>query len=174
MSATNRGKRLDATGRDLYETPAHTTESLLPVLANTLPPGAHIIEPCAGNGAISRVLSRAGYDVTSGDIHPSPTFEVTPCDARKVPSLRALALDRTRRPTKGRVSAVVTNPPYSQVGEILPRVLEAYPGVPVWMLLRLGWLEPAQCSRHRWLAVPGQWHPACCRRQPEKLHGGQR
>ena len=50
---------------DLYETPSEATEALL--RAEGWPP-SRIWEPCAGRGAISRVLARAGHTVISHDI----------------------------------------------------------------------------------------------------------
>ena len=54
---------------DLYETPAAATEALL--RAEAWPP-SRIREPCAGGGAISRVLAKAGHTVVSHDIAACP------------------------------------------------------------------------------------------------------
>jgi hypothetical protein len=55
-------------GNDLYETPACAIQTLLRV--ENLP---HFIwEPCAGRGAISRELSKAGRFVMADDLHAYP------------------------------------------------------------------------------------------------------
>lgn len=55
-STADTGQRNDF---DFYETPAFMTRSLLHY--HPLPSGSRILEPCAGDGAISRVLQAAGY-----------------------------------------------------------------------------------------------------------------
>src|SRR5262249_28924669 len=50
---------------DFYATPPEATRALLPLIANW---PKEILEPCCGDGAISKVLAAAHYDVLSSDI----------------------------------------------------------------------------------------------------------
>jgi hypothetical protein len=65
MNSGARRHALIERGADLYESPACATETLLRV--ERLP--LSIWEPCAGRGAISRILQAAGHFVTSSDLH---------------------------------------------------------------------------------------------------------
>ena len=53
---------------DFYETPPEATQALLYQL--DLPRRTRFWEPACGDGAISRVLQRNGYDVWSSDLRP--------------------------------------------------------------------------------------------------------
>jgi len=52
---------------DYWPTPAHAVESLL---ASCPPPSATVVEPCAGDGAIARVLLAYGYRVVAHELQP--------------------------------------------------------------------------------------------------------
>jgi hypothetical protein len=69
-----------------------------------------LLEPCAGDGAISILLQRAGYDVTSFDIrdHGLPGCQL--CDYFKL----------TPPPE---VEGVVTNPPYLKARQFLEKAI---------------------------------------------------
>lgn len=51
-------------GVDFYQTPTWAIEKLLEVVTFE----GNILEPCSGNGAISKVLEEHGYNVVSQDI----------------------------------------------------------------------------------------------------------
>ncbi|CAH2604863.1 conserved protein of unknown function [Rhodovastum atsumiense] len=89
----------DRKGRDFYATPAWVTEALLRHVRFR----GRVWEPCCGTGAITTVLQRHGYEVTSTDIADhgfgTPGIDFLGCGA--VP-------DGCR--------ALVTNPPYGDTG----------------------------------------------------------
>ena len=58
----------DDRGLDPYFTPPEATQSLLEIEKDQIPRTGVIWEPAAGNGAISSVLSHAGYTVFASDI----------------------------------------------------------------------------------------------------------
>ena len=84
--------------RDLYATPDWVTEALLRHAQFR----GRVWEPCCGAGAITTVMQRRGYDVTSTDIADhgfgAPGIDFLSCQA---------ARDGCR--------SIVTNPPYGDV-----------------------------------------------------------
>jgi hypothetical protein len=78
---------------DFYETPYSMTEQLLQVV--DLSDMNTILEPAAGNGAIVRVLQRAGFNVTAYDQETDFLTE------------------------QGHYDCVLTNPPYSLAGQFV-------------------------------------------------------
>ncbi len=117
---------LAARGDDLYETPAVATEALLRVE----PLAGLIWEPCAGRGAIARVLRAAGHHVVTQDLVAYEGADAgieTPIDF----------LMETRAPEG--CAAIVTNPPYKLADAFVRRGLLLAPRVIV--LLRLMALE---------------------------------
>lgn len=103
-------------GRDLYETPSVAVRALLRV--EKLP--RRIWEPADGNGAISRVLRRAGHRVATSDIARGVDF-----------------LTSERMPKQSR--AIVTNPPFQLASKFAAHAVMLSPYVA--MLMRLGFLE---------------------------------
>ncbi|QIG93836.1 MULTISPECIES: class I SAM-dependent methyltransferase [Bradyrhizobium] len=103
-------------GRDLYETPSVAVYALLSV--EKLP--RRIWEPADGNGAISRVLRRAGHRVATSDIARGRDFLIS----ERMPKL-----------TRG----IVTNPPFQIAARFAAHAIELSPYVA--MLMRLGFLE---------------------------------
>ena len=85
----------DRRGHDLYATPDWVTEALLRHVEFR----GQVWEPCCGTGAITTVLQRHGYDVTSTDIadHGFGTPRVNFLSCQSVPE---------------GCRALVTNPPY--------------------------------------------------------------
>lgn len=130
MSATNRGS--ERRENDFYETPEWCTRAFLHH-AVAVVPRAHdqglIWEPCAGSGAISRVLRdmyrRAA--IVEMDAHPL-NDKVSLGDAR-TDSLPQ------------RVDLAITNPPYSHALEIAENLIMHSDTVA--LLLRLNWLASA-------------------------------
>lgn len=113
-------------GSDLYETPPEATRALM--RAVVLP--RHVWEPCAGRGAIRRVLAEAGHSVVAEDLVPyeGADSEVVPC----------IDFLMTRTPPEG-VKAIVTNPPYMLANAFIRHGLAL--GLPFYALLRLAALE---------------------------------
>lgn len=133
MSAAGRGGARAAL--DFYSTPAWVTETLLAKLENV--PEGSILDPCAGDGSILRLLGERGYG-----------FELDPERAAKC---RESGLPITNRDALSDTTwtdfadkppaAVIMNPPYSLSEAFVRRALsEVRPGGTVAVLLRLGWL----------------------------------
>lgn len=121
-----------ARGADHYETPEACTRALLAV--ERLPAG--VWEPCAGRGAISRVLAATGRRVVSSDLLAYPGADpgiTTPVDFLTV-----------HRAPDG-VEAIVTNPPFMLADKMIAHGLSLVPRVIVF--LRLAALEGAGRSR---------------------------
>jgi len=91
---------------DLYETPAWVTEALLPHLPQM--DDCPVWEPAAGTGAMVSVLRKAGFLTVGTDIETGVDF------------LR-VGVPPTPR---GRIGAVVTNPPYSLATKFIERALQ--------------------------------------------------
>lgn len=108
----------DRDANDFYPTDRRWTELLL---RNMKLPD-HITEPCAGDGAISKVLVNNGHQVISSDISPRfdacvqlDAFDIAPC------------------------SCIVTNPPYGIAPKLIPSLI--LKSDLVCLLLRLNYLE---------------------------------
>lgn len=111
---------------DLHETHPIAVQSLLRV--EELSP--FIWEPCAGRGAISRVLLEAGYHVKATDLvsyEGADSYIETSIDF----------LMEMRAPAKG--CTIVTNPPYKLADQFIRHGLKL--GCPVIVLLRLMAIE---------------------------------
>lgn len=93
-----------------------------------------ILEPCCGNGAISRALLDAGYSVISRDLHDWG-YGDTGIDFLTAPPLDC--------------GAVVTNPPFKLASEFVLRSLECVRKSQgkVAILNRIAWLESAKRKR---------------------------
>ena len=114
---------------DLYETPAAATAALL--RAEGWPPSRRW-EPCAGRGAISRVLAKAGHTVVSHDIAAYPGADPD------------IEVDRDFFNTVDvpiGVERIVTNPPFKDANRFIRHGLKL--GCEVYVLLRLMALEGA-------------------------------
>ena len=127
---------------DFYPTPGQLTLALLDLHSFV---GWHglptVFEPCAGDGAISRVMQECGEFrlVDTADIDPGQPVRLT--------------MDATDQKAWSRVPLydwVISNPPYKQASQILPLALASC-RVGMAMLLRLSYLEPCQ-DRAQWLA----------------------
>lgn len=135
-------------GANLYETPECMTRALCELEA--LP--RCVWEPSAGKGRMSRVLKAYGHDVIASDLVDYP--------GRDVGIIPGLDFFKAAKPAA--VDAIVTNPPYQ--GDLTPKFVEHALtfGVPVFMLLRLLFLEgskPRRCKiidqhlEHVWLGL---------------------
>lgn len=120
---------------DFYATPAWMTRALI----RRVSIAGSVLEPCAGDDSIAHVF-RAFRDVgavVTNDIDPSrtPTFRE---DVTTDAGWRALP----------ECAWTITNPPFDQANQIVPRAVARLAGAPVSngvaMLLRLSWLEPTE------------------------------
>lgn len=134
---------------DYYVTPEWVTAAIVP----HLPRGQVALDPCAGDGAILRVLVAAPYRTLVG-------FENNvrrASDASDVdPSLHILTVDALGAESWGAFDVCVMNPPFRHAHAFVARALvEALPQrATVAALLRLGFLA----SRKR--AALHRAHPA--------------
>ncbi len=111
---------------DFYETPRKLTK----ILFDNCPfIEGRIIEPCAGNYAISNYLKEKGYEVHATDIVQGDFKDATQTDYWKN---EAKNFDWT-----------ITNPPFNQATTILEKAL-IFSRLGVAMLLRLTFLEPCK------------------------------
>ena len=134
MSSTKRGSaRSDL---DHYDTPKYTIQSLLDVHSIRYP----VLEPCAGNLAISNML-------TEGVVYTNDINELSPAK-RNVDYL-----DKTGFRFFG-YKTIITNPPFNIAQQIIERALEdVHEGGEVIMLLRLNFLG-ANIRKQFWQDVP--------------------
>lgn len=114
---------------DLRETPPEATRAL--IRTGELDKYRVLFEPCAGKGAISRVLKGGGWRVVALDLiaYPGADKDVEP-DRDFFAPINTVYLE-----------AIVTNPPYRWADDFIRRGLEL--GLPVFVLLRLMALEGA-------------------------------
>lgn len=129
---TNR--RTVAQGADFYPTPAWATEALL---AYETFEGT-IWEPACGDGAMSKVLERAGYMVSSSDLHDY---------GYGTPGVDFLT-HRSFQPDN-----IVTNPPFNLAESFVKQGL-AHVQNKLCLLLRLAFLESATRYRSIYSITP--------------------
>lgn len=136
MSSTNRGSaRSDL---DQYDTPKHTIQSLLDVHRIRYP----VLEPCAGNLAISNMIERHPTEVVTNDVNIDSPSE-----------LHYDYLDRDGFRYYG-FSTIITNPPFNIAQEIIERAIgDVIIGGEVIMLLRLNFLGTIKRKRF-WKYAP--------------------
>lgn len=113
---------------DLYETPACATEALL----RHVPLPNRIWEPCAGRGAISRLLKATGRHVVAQDLNAYPG-----ADSDITPRIDFL-MERAPPPS---IDCIVTNPPFKIGDKFIRHGLSL--GCDVIVLLRLMAIEGA-------------------------------
>lgn len=106
---------------DFYRTPEWATKALLDVEDFE----GEVLEPCCGDGAISKLLEEAGYEVVSSDLRRD-------AEVYGEKGVDVLSLDHANN--------VVTNPPYAIDEKVVEHCLSIATGK-VAMLLRLGFLE---------------------------------
>lgn len=119
---------------DWYPTETWATQELL----QRVPLRGLILEPCVGDGAISKELVARGHTVLTNDLDSQWPAD-THCDARELRFWNEIHVDW-----------VVTNPPFSVAHEILPGAQRCVKKG-VAMLLRITYLEPCE-GRAGWLA----------------------
>jgi hypothetical protein len=138
----------DGDGRkdhDFYETPEFQTRALLdrvPAIRNA----ATILEPCAGRGAIAKLLAANSLVVTN-----EPYQEHTPSFRSTMQADATAARFWTRMPFEFKFDWVITNPPFNLAHQIIPLAYE-HAGIGIAFLLRITWFEPTS-NRADWLAA---------------------
>lgn len=114
---------------DLYPTPVDCTYSLLPHIADLLPPEAYVLEPACADGQMVRPLEEFGYNVTGYDLRPGVKGGEGGVDF----------LDASRFPKPiVPFDAVITNPPFAIAEAFIRRALEVAP-VAVMLLKAQYW-----------------------------------
>ena len=136
MSSKGRGEKLDPSGLDDYPTPAWCVHRLLEAWSPKL---GSWVEPCAGSGNLVRAVDMCVEGETrwtAYEINPHRHAELV-CDVRRAvlgDFLRVGLVDLG-------VTAVITNPPYTQAQLFVEQCRSLYPEAEVVMLLRAGFLE---------------------------------
>ncbi len=142
MSSTNRGN--SHSGTDFYVTPPEAVHALLDELGII---GYHILEPCAGNGSIVRVLrEKFGktkiIDAVEIRTEESDNLMKAGADAVLISDFKELDLSHPAP------SFIITNPPFSSAQEIIEHCFEiAGRDTEIAMLLRLGFLASGERSK---------------------------
>jgi hypothetical protein len=126
-----RGRFLER-GYDLRETPPEATRAL--IRTGCLDQYRVLFEPCAGKGAISRVLTAGGWRVYARDLIAYPG-----ADADVGPEVNFF------NSTPSIYDAIVTNPPYRWADDFIRHGIFKLK-LPVYVLLRLMALEGANRS----------------------------
>lgn len=120
---------------DAYMTPEFAVTELLKRLP--LVPGATVLEPCSGDGAIAVALIGHGCDVVTNDIDLNRPADM--CEDAANPEFW-FGVDK---------DWIITNPPFNKASTIIPLAYErARKGIA--MLLRYSYLEPCD-DRGEWL-----------------------
>ncbi|GKU24337.1 hypothetical protein CFOLD11_11630 [Clostridium folliculivorans] len=107
---------------DCYETPKWAVDCLLRREAFE----GVILEPCCGQGAISKVLKDYGYGVISSDIRDSEQI-----DGEKGKDI--FSINKV-------FNNIITNPPYSNINDVIKHFSRIY-NKKMALLLRLSFLE---------------------------------
>lgn len=146
---------------DFYATPPWVTRALIPHLPRI---SGQVWEPAAGDGAMARVLSEAGYNVICSDLHlPKDAGSLWP--NKEAPS-------QVRVPGVGPIwkrdfldhyaltdpDAIITNPPFSVAQQFVERAIELTAprrGV-VAMLLSTDWGH-ARSRKHLFSDCKAYW-----------------
>lgn len=119
---------------DFYPTPPGMTKKLLECITIN----GRIIEPCAGDGAIAKLLPGC----VTNDLYPRPEYA---CDY----NLDAAKPEDWEKLAEEGIDWVVTNPPFENAPEIIPLAFQ-HATVGLAALLRLSYLEPCK-DRADWL-----------------------
>jgi hypothetical protein len=116
---------------DFYETPAFQARALLAHVPIT----GSVLEPCAGLGAITRVLGQCAAISTIVQNEPYQNY-------RSADFTRDATLPSSWK-LFPKVDWVITNPPFKLADQIVPLAYE-HARVGVAFLLRLSWFEPTK------------------------------
>ena len=145
---------IDATEKDarLYRTPAWVTEAILPRLTVHLAGNGsaetYALEPCAGDGAIVKVLLAHGYDVEAVEMEQARADAMSAlCIDAHCGDVREVIDDHNdcdygRTPEWVEFDLVITNPPFASACAIWEACWECLrPGGQIAFLNRLSWLS---------------------------------
>lgn len=138
MSATKRSDvRVEM---DFYRTEPWVTGVILDELAPRV--GARVYEPCAGDGAIVRVLLKRGFVVEAVELHPGRYASLNTLEAHAGGFLLdAVQGDVLVYEPVDRPDVIITNPPYSIAQKVAERCLSIVkPEGTVALLLPLDFL----------------------------------
>lgn len=115
---------------DLYPTPEHAVLPLLP----HLPKGSYYAEPCAGDGALIRILQKHGHKcVAAYDVEPRHKI---------VQQADAVFLNKE---DMRRANFVITNPPWGR--HVVHQIIErSFFWGPTWLLMDADWAHTKQAA----------------------------
>lgn len=102
---------------DFYPTPVDVTLALTELVHSKIY-GRVVWEPCAGDGAMARILAARGASVLASDISPRQPDVTKPFFEGKINKLDFLQAKRLPDP----VRAVITNPPFNLAVPIIEHV----------------------------------------------------
>jgi hypothetical protein len=141
VSATGRGA--DRRPDDFYSTPGWVTRAILPFLPLT----GDVLDPCAGDGAILREISKHTR-ARNLDIEPRG-IELDGGRAAACEAEHACKHEDALYTGWGEPSLIITNPPYSLALAFVVRALKVITpqGGTVAMLLRLAWLASLERAK---------------------------
>lgn len=131
---------------DWYPTPRHT---ILSLLDECPPPPGLVIEPCAGDGAVVRVLLERGYQVSAVELRKECFAELMELCPTTIGDW--LVIGRTW-PLPEPPYSIVTNPPFSIAREFAEACLATQARY-VALLLRIN-VEASNPWRKFWEAHP--------------------
>lgn len=115
---------------DLYQTPE---EAVLPLLKH-IPKGSYYAEPCAGDGALIKILHKHGH-------HCVAAYDVEPRH-KSVQQADAVFLNKD---DMKRASVVITNPPWGR--DALHQIIErSFFWGPTWLLFDADWMHTHQAA----------------------------
>ena len=139
MPSTTKTIRREA---DFYETPEWCTRALMESLEIDIALSHKIVEPCAGNGAISRVIKEYVPKCTlvQYELNKNKKLEQYG-DVTFGDFLKNVRKDRD-------VNYVITNPPFTYSQEFIDACRTNYPNAEIIMLLPFSFLGSAK--RHDW------------------------
>lgn len=146
MPSTTKTKRREA---DFYETPEWCTRLLLDTFK--LAP-IKVVEPCAGHGAISRVIKEYFPKCTlvQYELHKNKKLQKYG-DVTFGDFLKNVRYDED-------VSMVITNPPFTYSQEFIETCRTNYPNAKIIMLLPFSFLGSAKRWRFWVLNKPNKFH----------------
>jgi hypothetical protein len=138
----------DRSSTDFYPTPENVTIALMGYL--DLPKTTAIWEPACGEGHMSKVLEKLGFDVNSSDLHDRGY------------GINGIDFLQTKRIDIDRSEWIITNPPFSLSEQFIRKCIEHK--LPFAMLLKSQYWHSAKRRKlfeeHRPKAVlPLTWRP---------------
>lgn len=115
---------------DLYQTPE---DAVLPLLKH-IPKGSYYAEPCAGDGALIKILHKHGH-------HCVAAYDVEPRH-KSVQQADAVFLNKE---DMKRAAVVITNPPWGR--DTLHQIIErSFFWGPTWLLFDADWMHTHQAA----------------------------